>query len=75
MFLITPVFDFGHKFSAALTDSIIKVTNSTSGVENKISSAVMESMSNNSNMKKEDKEQFVKIGKQQITMQLMIKGY
>ena len=37
MFLITPVFDFGHKFSAALTDSIIKVTNSTSGVENKIS--------------------------------------
>lgn len=60
MFLITPVFDFGHKFSTALTDSIIKVTNSTSGVENKISSAVMESMSNNSNMKNEDKEHFVK---------------
>lgn len=59
MFLITPIFNWGFQFSTSLTNSVIEVTNSSSGIENSISSAVIESMANNDSMRQEDKIEFI----------------
>lgn len=52
MFLITPLFQFGHNFSTALTDSVISVSGmSTSGsAEGTISKAVIKAMIYNNEM-------------------------
>lgn len=46
MFLITPLFDFGHNISTALTDDVISVSglNSGSSAESKISNSIVRSM-------------------------------
>lgn len=46
MFLITPLFDFGHKFSTTLTDDVIKVSELDKGssAESKISQSIIRAM-------------------------------
>lgn len=46
MFLVAPLFDFGHKFSTALTDSVISVSglNNGTSAETQISKAIVQSM-------------------------------
>lgn len=46
MFLIAPLFDFGHKFSTSLTDSVISVSGLSTGAsaESKISKAIVRAM-------------------------------
>jgi hypothetical protein len=61
MFLVTPLFDMGQKFSVGLTDAVIKITgmsNKTSSIESSISSAIVISMANKDAMKDEDLEIF-----------------
>jgi len=46
MFLITPLFDFGHNFSTSLTDAVISVSGLSNGTsaESKISKAIVRAM-------------------------------
>jgi len=62
MFLVTPLFDMGQKFSVGLTDAVIKTTgmsNQTSNVESSISRAIVISMANKDAMEDVDLEVFV----------------
>lgn len=56
MFLITPLFDWGHSISTSLTDSVIEVTgmNSTNEADSTISKAIIKSMLYNNEMKPEN---------------------
>lgn len=56
MFLITPLFQFGHSISTELTNSIISVSGleSSSKTENSISKTLIESMIEDEKMKKDD---------------------
>lgn len=62
MFLISPLFDFGHKFSTALTDDVIKISGLEKGSESesKISEALISSMSYTDEMEKEDMNYLIK---------------
>lgn len=56
MFLIGPLFDFGHNISTALTEDIISVSglNNGSGTETTISKAIIHSMVYNSETEQDD---------------------
>lgn len=56
MFLITPLFQFGHNISTALTDSVIQVSgmNTTTDSEGTISKAIIRSMVYQNEMESED---------------------
>ena len=56
MFLITPLFDFGHNISTALTDDVISVSglSSGAGAESTISKAIVRSMVYKDETKEED---------------------
>lgn len=56
MFLITPLFNFGHQFSTALTDDVISVSglNTSSSAESKISKAIVRSMVYTDETKEDD---------------------
>lgn len=56
MFLITPLFNFGHQFSTALTDDVISVSglSESSSAESKISKAIVRSMVYTDETKEED---------------------
>ena len=56
MFLITPLFDFGHKFSTYLTDAVIKVSeiDSNTSAETTISKSIIKSMIYKDETKEED---------------------
>jgi len=58
MFLITPLFTFGHQFSTALTDSVISVSGmeSSNQVEGAISKTIIKSMINKDEMEEESVE-------------------
>lgn len=57
MFLITPLFQFGHSFSTELTDAVISVSNLDTGssAESIISKNLILTMSYDNEMKEEDK--------------------
>ena len=60
MFLITPLFQFGHDFSTALTDSVIEVSGlENNNQESKISSSLIRTMVHKNEMEKEDIEYLV----------------
>lgn len=56
MFLVTPLFDFGHKVSTALTDDVISVSGlqKGTGVESSISKSIVRSMVYANETKKKD---------------------
>ena len=56
MFLVTPLFDFGHNISTNLTDAVISVSkmNSKSIVESKMSSSIVKAMIDEKKMRIED---------------------
>ncbi len=56
MFLITPLFDFGHKISTALTDDVIAVSslNTGSSAESTISKSIVRAMVYEDETKEED---------------------
>lgn len=56
MFLITPLFDFGHNFSTALTDSVISVSNINTGsnAESTISKSIIRAMVYEEETKEDD---------------------
>lgn len=56
MFLITPLFDFGHNVSTALTDDVIKVSglNTGSSAESSISKSIVRAMVYENETKEED---------------------
>lgn len=62
MFLITPLFDVGQRFSVGLTDAVIKTTGlneKTESVESSMSVAIINSMASIDSMHNEDLEQFL----------------
>ena len=60
IFLINPLFQFGHSFSTALTDAVIEVSGmGTSENESTISTALISVMINDNETAPEDKEYFV----------------
>ncbi|MBE6152742.1 MAG: hypothetical protein E7166_00750 [Firmicutes bacterium] len=60
MFSITPLFQFGHDFSTALTDSVIEVSGiGNDSQENAISDALIRTMVYNEETKPDDKEYLV----------------
>lgn len=61
MFLITPLFQFGHNLSTALTDDVITVSglNNGSNAESKISKAIVRAMIYENETKSEDIEYLV----------------
>ena len=61
MFLITPLFQFGHNISTALTDSVIQVSgmNSSKNSENSISKAIIRSMVYEDQMEQDDIDDLV----------------
>lgn len=61
MFLITPLFQFGHNISTALTDSVIQVSgmSSSSSAEGTISKAIIRSMVYEDQMDQDDIEYLV----------------
>ena len=61
MFLITPLFNFGHNMSTALTDDVIKISgfNTGTNVETSISKAIVRSMVYDNETKDEDIEYIV----------------
>lgn len=61
MFLITPLFQFGHKASTELTKSVIQISgiSSEEGTESGISKMLVQSMSNDDEMKKDDKKHLI----------------
>ena len=61
MFLITPLFNFGHNMSTALTDDVIKISgfNTGTNVETSISKAIVRSMVYDNETKEEDIEYIV----------------
>lgn len=56
MFLITPLFNFGHNISTALTDDVIKISgfNTGTNVETSISKAIVRAMVYDNETKEED---------------------
>lgn len=56
MFLISPLFDFGHNISTGLTDAVISVSKMDTGstAETTISSSIIQAMIDDSKMKPED---------------------
>ena len=56
MFLISPLFDFGHNISTGLTDAVISVSKMDTGstAESTISSSIIQAMVDESKMKPED---------------------
>lgn len=61
MFLVTPLFQFGHKASTELTKSVIQISgiSSEEGTESGISKMLVQSMSNDDEMKKDDKKHLI----------------
>lgn len=60
MFIITPLFQFGHSFSTALTDAVIEVSGvGTDSQETAISSSIIRAMVDDDKTKSEDKEELI----------------
>ena len=61
MFLITPLFQFGHQASTELTKSVIQISgiSSEKDTESGISKMLVQSMSNDDEMKKDDKKYLI----------------
>lgn len=62
MFLIPPLFSFGHDFSTRLNTAVLSVSHyrESAKVESKISTSIVLAMTDTASMSKEDKENFIK---------------